>query len=149
MSTASPTKVRRKIHVSDIRAALEEIVAANPEHADPRVEDDLPPRYVAQGKPTCLVAMVLMKLGFSIGVLKALDAEPRIGDVINPGGARIAESRHPALRRIDPIALRLLCHIQDQQDRGCRWKQIVTSAFQRHRHFGAYWDRRQKPWLFQ
>lgn len=145
MTTA--TKVRRKISVTDVRTALVEVVSEDPEHADPRVVDDLPPRYIAQGEPVCLVAKVLTRLGFSVGVLKQLDTEPRIGDILHKG-VKVAESRHPALRKIDPVALRLLAYVQDQQDRGQKWANIVGEAFNRSRYLPVRWDQKRKPWLF-
>lgn len=145
------TRTARRIHVADVRAALTEIAARHPDRRDPRVRDDLPPRYVHRGEPACLVALVLIRLGFSQGVLKALDQEHPTGALCE-AGVRLAESRHPALRKIDPVARQLLQYVQDQQDRGQRWADIVRAAFTPVKPFtfaGLRWPTSTKPWLVE
>lgn len=134
------------ITVADVKGALETVARADPDHVDRRPAEGLPSRYVEQGKPACLVARALARLGFSVGVLKALDAERPVGELLAPG-VRVEESRHPALRKLDPMALRLLQYVQDQQDSGRRWGRVVGDAFTTSVWRGPF-DRRRKPWLF-
>ncbi len=156
MSTATMTRPgkqartrRVKITVHAVRAAMEQIAAAQPTHVDRRAADDLPARYVSGGIANCFVARVLEKLGYSLGVLKALDHEHPVGDLSAPG-VRVAESRHPALKKIDGDAKRLLQWVQDKQDAGQAWGRIVEQAFKPK---GVWdfesWDRRKRPWLYQ
>lgn len=133
----------RRITVGVVQEAMREVVQANPARADRRPVNGLRPRYVEKGEPTCLVAMILAKLGYSTGVLKALDQEHPVGELC-AAGVRVQESRHPALRKIDPLARMLLQYVQDKQDSGYRWDQIMRAAFSTG-PFGL--DRRRKPWL--
>lgn len=136
----------RKITVDDVKTALETVALTDPDHIDRRAAEGLPARYIDRGKPDCLVARSLAKLGFSTGVLKALDQEHPVGEILH-AGVRVEESRHPALRKIDPLALRLLQYVQDQQDNGQRWGRIVADAFSTS-VWRTPFDHRRKPWLF-
>jgi hypothetical protein len=138
--------VRRRITVPAVRAALEDVVAEHPGRVDRRSVDELPNRYIDQGKPSCLVALVLVQLGFSHGVLKALDQEHPPGDVYQPG-VRVADSRHPALKRCRREALLLLQYVQSRQDRGDEWGRIVTDAFKRNTWICRR-DEKRRPWLY-
>lgn len=133
-----------RITVTDVRAVLEEVAQAEPDHTDPRVEDDQPVRYLVAGQPSCLVARVLSKLGFSTGILRALDRERPTGEIIRVG-VKVAESRHPALRKIDARAIALLQYVQTKQDQGRPWGRIVRDAFSP----GPWYSLRErnKPWL--
>ncbi len=153
MSTATSTRPGKrtgkvKITALAVRAALEQVAAAAPTHVDQRAADDLPARYVTGGQANCLVARVLERLGYSLGVLKALDNEHPVGELSAPG-VRVAESRHPALKKIDADAKVLLQWVQDKQDAGQTWGRIVEQAF---RPKGVFefesWDRRRRPWLY-
>jgi hypothetical protein len=137
----------KKITVDVVHAALLEVVEEEPERRDRRAEDGLCARYMDQGQPNCLVAKVLLRLGYSTGVLRQLDREFPTGELCH-AGVRVVESRHPALRRIEPAALKLLQYVQDQQDRGHEWGAIVGDAFRRNRFFSDRWYRERKPWLF-
>lgn len=146
MSPISSTAVaRRRITVSTVRDAMRAVIDEYPRRTDRRAKDGLPARYIDRGQPNCLVALVLNRLGISVGVLKALDAEHPTGELVD-AGVTIAESRHPALRRIDPVARQLLQHVQDLQDRGMRWDLIVNDAFTGSL-FGRRFDKTKKPWL--
>lgn len=148
MSTAvlGRRSIQRKITVALVRAVLEDIAARYPGRVDRRASDEVPARYVEADRPSCLVAVVLDRLGFSIGVLKTLDVEHAVGELCT-AGVRVAESRHPALRRIDPAARALLQWVQDQQDAGREWGAIVSKAFGPSRWF-ARRDRDRRPWLY-
>jgi hypothetical protein len=135
-----------RITVALLREALEEIVAEQPEWVDERPALELPPRYVTHGQPACLVARVLTRMGYSIGILRALDLEFRQGEIAT-AGVRIVESRHPALRRLEPQARLLLEFVQRGQDRGFTWGHIIQSAFTPSR-FGRRFDMRRRPWLY-
>ncbi len=136
---------RNVVSVAQVRAVLEGIAEEYPWRRDQRQREEHPPRYVEWGKPNCLVAMALLRLGFSLGLLRALDAEHPVGDLFQPG-VRIAESRHPALARLDPAALALLAHVQEAQCRGRSWGRIVRDAFARSKWFPGR-DLERKPWL--
>ncbi len=143
----SPRRARpRRVTVASVTQVLRATVAEYPGRADRRATDGLPARYIDRGGPNCLVALVLVRLGFSVGVLKALEQEHPGGELCQ-AGVKIAESRHPALRKIDPLARRLLQFVQDQQDAGRRWDVIVTDALT-----PTWWATRRgnearKPWL--
>lgn len=135
----------RRISVADVRGAMAVVAAEDPDHSDRRAEDDLSPRYIVHGQPSCLVARVLEQLGFSRGVLRDLDRCREVGDwrKSNGGGARIGVSWHPALKKIDPAARQLLEWVQSRQDRGQCWGFIADQAFKKPR-----WGRRErKPWV--
>ena len=132
----------RRITVAAVRAALEDVVAANPGKAGHPLRDDQPSRYIEQGQPSCLISLVMLRLGFSKGVLRALDEEHPTGEILQTG-VTIEESRHPALKKITEDARRLLQYVQEAQDRGVRWDRIVTDAFRRQRWFRVG----KKPWL--
>ncbi len=142
-------KVRKvRIGVDAVRAAMEEIGAAFPAYIDRRAADDLPARYVDRGHANCFVAKVLEKLGYSLGILKALDAEHPVGELC-AAGVRVAESRHPALKKIDAQAKTLLQWVQDQQDAGRAWGRIVKDAFKPKAVWGfESRDRKKRPWLY-
>lgn len=132
-----------KITVEAVKTALEQVVAAEPGRVDKRVQNEQPPRYVANGKPFCLVAKVLARLGFSVGVLHALDREHPLGALNS--GVQIAESRHPALKKIDDRAIQLLQYAQKKQDSGLPWGFILREAFTPPSRFS--FRERHKPWL--
>ncbi len=136
---------RRRIDVADVMTALETVVAEDPNHVDRRAKDGLPARYVDRGAPNCLVARVLAELGFSLGVLRSLDQEHPTGDLFHVG-VRVQDSRHAALRKIDPLAMRLLAFVQTAQDRGEKWGAIARNAVTPDRWFPKR-DRERKPWL--
>lgn len=151
MSTATMSKPRTrkvKVTVNAVRVALEAVALATPAYVDRRAADDLPARYVEGGRANCLVAKVLENLGYSLGILKALDAEHPVGELC-AAGVRVAESRHPALKKVDGQAKALLQWVQDQQDAGRAWGRIVTDAFKPR----SLWDfesrdRHKRPWLY-
>lgn len=133
-----------RITVDMVRSALEGVVADDPQRVDWRADLDQPARYLDNGQPSCLLARVLVKLGFSAGVLQELDREYPTGEIIH-AGVPISASRHPALVKIDPIAMRLLQFVQDQQDVGRDWTAVVRAAFRRSPLRGI-WERK-RPWL--
>jgi hypothetical protein len=116
---------RRRVTVADVRRALGAVAALEPDRVDPRAVEGQPARYVDAERPNCLVARVLFRLGFPLGVLSALDAEHPPGDLFHVG-VRVADSRHRALRRLDPAARALLQYVQDRQ--GQRWGTIMRGA---------------------
>ncbi len=147
-ATIERKRVKVRITVNAVRAALEEAAAASPARVDHRVDAEQPARYVHSDRPDCLVALALAKLGFSVGVLKALDAEHPIGDPFT-SGVCVAESRHPALRKIDDQAKFLLQWVQDQQSAGRTWGRIVLAAFKPKAVWRfKSWDMRRRPWLY-
>lgn len=121
----------RRITVDDVAAALDAVARERGRRTDDRVERKLAPRYVEHGQPCCLVAVVLHRLGFTIGQLKQFDAESGPGG----GGIILSQSRHPLLKRIEPLARQLLVYVQRRQDMGGEdWPQIVDRALQRGWH---------------
>lgn len=146
MSTAATTTRPGRVTVALLHEHLAQIVAQDPGRVDERPELELPPRYVTNGEPACLVARLLTRLGYSLGILRDLDREYARGELRN-AGVRIAESRHPALRRLDPDARALLEYLQRGQDAGLSWGTIAHKAFAPCR-FGRGVDQRKRPWLY-
>lgn len=140
MSTAC---VERKITVAKVVEVLEQVAAEEPHRVDPSAEAGLMPRYLNQGRPNCLVAQVLSRLGFSRAVLRALDREYPVGELVH-AGAEIAHSRNPALRRLDPAGRALLQFIQERQ--GLAWGRVTRDALTPSRWF-ARPARSRRPWL--
>ncbi|TDC02660.1 hypothetical protein E1091_00215 [Micromonospora fluostatini] len=128
-----------QITVALVRAELERVAAERPDHRDGRAANRQPCRYLTGGEPSCLVALVLHRLGVSVGVLRALDHE--VGR--RGAGVRINESRHPALRRVEPAALALLAYVQRMQDSGHTWGQAVEDALSEKRRYGRF----ARPWM--
>lgn len=148
MSTrTTKTRERRRIGVEDVRTVLNQIANEFPSRRDRRAEDGLPARYIDRGQPNCLVAMVLTRLGFSMGVLKALDQEYPVGELFHPG-VRVVESRHAALKKIAPSARALLQYVQDAQDAGQPWGKIIRDAFSTNPFLLPRIRRERKPWLY-
>lgn len=104
------------------------------------------PRYYRDGLPHGLVANVLAQLGYPHDLLKAMDMEYEISEVIHPG-VKIGRSRNQALARIDSRGVALLEYLQNHQKCGWSWKQIADSAFRR-RWMITFLDRRRRPWLY-
>ncbi len=138
----------KTITVTDVKAALDRVVDADPGRTDRRIEDHLNPRYLDHGKPTCLVALLLIELGYRTALLRDLDREHAVGHLATVG-VRINESRHPALKRLDPNARRLLQYLQNRQDRGHCWDYIAEQAFgPKGVWTSTNHDRRSRPWLY-
>lgn len=132
----------RRVSVSSVRDALRAVAADYPGRASRCRAAGLPARYVRRGAPDCLVALVLSRLGFSTGVLTALDEEHPVGALVE-SGVTIVESRHPALAKLDPLARQLLAYVQDRQDAGKPWDSIAAEALRP----ALFLRSRRKPWL--
>lgn len=138
------------ITVEDVKAALEAVARDYRYHVDQRVERKLAPRYVEHGEPCCLVAVILHRLGFTIAQLKQLDTES--GN--DGGGTILSESRHPLLKRVDPVALALLAYMQKRQDiHAEEWSLVADRALQRGRYtpdkereHGYAYDKAARMW---
>lgn len=104
------------------------------------------PRYFAAGGPSGLVANVLVELGYPHGLLKALDCEYEVGEVLHPR-VKIGRSRNSALARIDRRGVALLAYMQDHQKVGWSWSDIAYHAF-RPRWTITRLDARRRPWLY-
>lgn len=116
---------RARYDVKDVHDVLDKVVADNPERVDRRAGDGLPPRYVEDGQPNCLVAELLHRMGVSIGVLKQLDREAgRFG-----AGIMLKMSEHAIRRRFTPAAWELLYYLQRQNDGGASWGKAYEAAF--------------------
>lgn len=140
----------RRIGLDAVREVLREVAAAHPQRVDPRVRRGLAPRYCEHGQPACLVAVVLARLGWTPRQLRQLDREDLTPSAGSVGGIQLAGSRHPLVRRIDPIALRMLDEVQRQQDRGgwFTWSRVVAAVLQEDDH-GRYQraSGRVTPWI--
>lgn len=104
------------------------------------------PRYVRQGEPWGLVAAILTQLGFGLDVLKQLDTEYEVGEVLHPG-VKIGRSRNKAIGRIDPAGIALLAFLQEHQRSGLTWNAITIEAI-RPRRTIKYVDSKRRPWLY-
>ena len=104
------------------------------------------PRYARGGGPAGLTAHVLQRLGYPLDLLKALDLEYEISEVLHPG-VKIGRSRNSALLRIDRPGVALLSYLQEHQKVGWSWSDIAVQAF-RPRWMIRHLDRRRRPWLY-
>ncbi|MGW5220958.1 hypothetical protein ACWEQA_24125 [Nocardia sp. NPDC004085] len=128
MAKRPPKGRRRRFDVADIQTVLVAIVSADPDRRDQHVATGHTPRYVVAGRPCCLVAVVLSELGFSLGVLRALDRESRQPTRRAVTTIELSESEHPILNRFTPAARALLELLQRRQDRRQPWAQVVSDA---------------------
>ncbi len=141
--------VVKRITVAEVREILIALVESDPERVDPRTVDDLRPRYLGlDNAPNCLVAHLLIKIGFDEHLLRQLDHEFPLGNILD-AGVRISESRHPAVAEFDPKALALLDYLQDCQDGGLPWMDCYLDAFAKPSRFiPMRYVRERRPWLF-
>lgn len=140
-----------------VRNALNLVTYYDPDH----IEDPEPPcewtklcaqdmclfpRYFRRGEPAGLTANVLLRLGYPTDLLKDLDREYEIGEVLHPG-VKIGRSRNAALGRIDRRGVALLSFLQNNQKVGWTWGEIALQAF-RPRWMIKRLDARRRPWLY-
>lgn len=104
------------------------------------------PRYQRGGQPVGLTGHTLIELGYPMSLLKELDTEYELGEVIHTG-VKIGRSRNPALRRISAAGIALLAFCQNHQKVGWSWNDITLQAF-RPRWMVRQLDKRRRPWLY-
>lgn len=104
------------------------------------------PRYYRSGHPVGLTSRVLLKVGYPVDLLKDLDCEYEVGEVLHPG-VKIGRSRNAALARLGRQGVALLGFLQDHQKVGWSWNDIVVAAF-RPRRMIKRLDQRRRPWLY-
>lgn len=103
------------------------------------------PRYY-DGEAQGIVACTLLKLGLPVSLLKDLDTEYEVGEVLHPG-VKIANSRNAALTRIDPKGMALLAWLQEQGKHRVHWHRLHLRAFTPRK--GMKWtDKKKRPWLY-
>jgi hypothetical protein len=157
---SEPAALRRGqvITVDMVKAALMQIVQGQPDIVEapepvcewPRLCGDLGcrfPRYQRGGGPVGLTAHVLLELGYPLDVLKELDCEYEIGEVMHPG-VKIARSRNAALARIDRRGMALLGYLQDNQKTGRSWSGVAAWAYRPLYKVIPFLDSRRRPWLY-
>lgn len=110
-----------KIHSGRVIWVLKEISEEYPDRTDPR-SGTQQCRYIGNGRPQCLVAEVLSRLGVSTKSLSQLDRECR-GQPVQLSG-----SKHPSVRRFTRSARDLLDFVQRVQDSGRTWGSTVAWA---------------------
>ncbi|MEU2043680.1 hypothetical protein [Nocardia niwae] len=148
MAKRSPRVRRCRFDVADIHAVLEAVVFADPHRRDHYVATGHAPRYVVAGHPCCLVAAVLWELGFSLGVLRALDRESKDPTGRAGGTIELSGSQHPILKRFTPAARALLESLQRHQDRKQPWAKVVADACGRDPHWLDQRHHREgRPWM--
>lgn len=137
------------ITADDMKTVLHELADNEPDRVDPCTVDEVRPRYLGlDGQPNSLVAHVLLKLGLDTTVLRQMDHEFPLGELLS-SGVRISESRHPALSVIDSVALRLLDYLQDCQDCALTWSQALDDAYAKvPRLIPQRFVRDRRPWMF-
>lgn len=132
---------RSRKSVQDVRRVLDEVAEAEPQRVGLRASQGrLAGRYTMHGEPCCLVAEMLVHMGFRIGRLKTLD--------------RAADGQPIRLRDswvrncFEPLAFDMLCYIQYENDRGRTWGQVRKDAlsiddywahFPKYRYRGKEW----------
>lgn len=148
----------RPISVDMIHNALNLITYHDPDHIEEpepacewagklcTEEYCLFPRYFRDGKPAGLVANILIGLSYPTELLKELDREYELGEVLHPG-VKIGRSRNAALSRIDRRGVALLSYLQSNQKCGWTWGEIGVHAF-RPRWMIKKLDSRRRPWLY-
>lgn len=147
----------RIITVDIVHAALNLVTYEHPEHVEPQepVCDWRKlcgdhgckfPRYSRGGKPVGLTAHLLIQLGYPLDLLKALDFEFEIGELLHPG-VKIGQSRNLALLRLDSKAMALLVFLQNHSKLGRSWSELAVDAF-RPRRMIKRLDARRRPWLY-
>lgn len=147
----------RAISSSDVMAAMHLVVidsgdfveAPEPVCAWPKLCSALScqfPRYFRDGHPSGLTAHILLELGYPRDLLKALDAEYEIGEVLHPG-VKITRSRNNALYRIQQPGMALLAFLQERQKLGRSWLDLSVAAV-RPKRMITYLDKRRRPWLY-
>lgn len=118
----------RRLDVATVYEVLTRLVAQDPDRRDEYLATGHSARYVVNGAPNCLVAVVLAELGCSISVLRALDRETQAPGQRKTIGVQLIKSRNPWLLRIRPEARALLASVQGWQDAGCTWAKAVANA---------------------
>lgn len=135
---------RRKHTAAQVMRALDELINEDPERVDRRAATGrLECRYVEHGRPACLAAAVLDRMGFSTGLLKTLDHELRDGSVLLWG------SRTPIRRRFSDPAWELLSALQACNDNGQTWEQARANVMDPHTWIGRRWHLTSvgRPWM--
>lgn len=125
-----------------VREVLDAVVNPEPERVDRRAEaDTMACRYVENGCPSCLVGVILYRLGFSVGRLKMLDRAAQ-GEPILLHGSGLD-------RYFTPLAFELLCYLQRSNDAGLTWGKSRENALTPDRYWSAHprWRYHRKPWL--
>lgn len=142
-STAKPAS---RHTVESLRPLLRDLAVEFAGCYDERARKGQLSRYLHAGEPGCLIAVVLTRLGFSVGVLGELDREASQRRTPN-AGVRINASRHPIHGRFDRKALWLLDYLQQQQDACRSWDEAIRSAFCAPDWVHPAAITRTKPWL--
>jgi hypothetical protein len=104
------------------------------------------PRYYRSRHPVGLTSQVLIEVGYPVDLLKDLDCEYEVGEVLHPG-VKIGRSRNAALARLDSQGVALLSYVQNHSKIGWSWNDIVREAF-RPRRMIRRLDARRRPWLY-
>lgn len=133
------------IGLAEVKHALNAVAAEEPQHVDDRVERGLSPRYVEHGKPCCLVAVVMYRLGISLGMLRQLDREQHEPGT-SGGGIVLRQTRSPIVGRFSPLAWDLLCEAQARQDRGFAWRDVVDGLLRPRRSAAGTLAPKPYPW---
>jgi hypothetical protein len=103
------------------------------------------PRYYRTG-PAGLTARTLIEVGYPTDLLKDLDCEYEVGEVLHPG-VKIGRSRNAALTRLGYPGVALLSFVQDHSTIGWSYNKIVLAAFRPRRTIKRL-DARRRPWLY-
>lgn len=104
------------------------------------------PRYFQDDQPFGVVAKALIRLGYPAKLLKDLDCEHEMGEVLHPG-VKINNSRNQALARIDPKGMALLTWVQEQSRDKPLYHQLHLRAMTPRKGL-KFTDRRRRPWLY-
>ncbi len=130
----------------NVLEALNEVVDGNPEHIDRRpATGQLVPRYVEHGRPACLVAAVMHRLGLSIGLLRQLDrgaGEPGALSSVVPWSCE-----HAIRRRFTPTAWEMLAALQSVNDQAVTWRACRANVLSERGWLGRRWV--VSPWAMR
>lgn len=133
----------KKHNSFDVLLVMDEVVTENPGRTDRRI-GELAPRYVDQGQPNCLVAVILARMGISLGVLRQLDREQW-----GAGGIILWATEHSIRRRFTTAAWELLSALQFCNDIGDPWTKAAEKVRNPEVWLSRRWDARNegRPWL--
>jgi len=109
----------------DTVKAIRDIVMSHPDHVDPGALNGAC-RYIGDdGESQCIVGVFLVaKVGLSVSDVSLLDSESSTGDAMPIGFT----TNSVVLSHLDHGAIRFLSLVQNDQDKGCTWKESYENA---------------------
>lgn len=125
-----PQETQTPVTAAEVGAVLELVVLRAGEDTTYETPEEGSAVYVHEGEPHCLVALVLVELGFTVDELVRLgNVRPTSidlpADKWNDELLRRVEASRPLWERLTPAARTLLDHVQEHQDDEAAWGNIL------------------------